>query len=91
MRGKELLIVSSPVTQRKNFDLYKTIKKAIELQMSCALLLVGESYVTQIDDNVIDLAEKNDFPLFTMPWDVPLLDFLRSWGMRFHIWTTERI
>lgn len=91
VRGKELLIVSSPVTQRKNFDLYKTIKKAIELQMSCALLLVGESYVTQIDDNVIDLAEKNDFPLFTMPWDVPLLDFLRSWGMRFHIWTTERI
>ena len=32
VRGKELLIVSSPVTQRKNFDLYKTIKKAIELQ-----------------------------------------------------------
>ena len=75
VRGKELLIVSSPVTQRKNFDLYKTIKKAIELQMSCALLLVGKNYVTQIDDKVIDLAEKNDFPLFTMPWDVPLLDF----------------
>ena len=67
VRGKELLIVSSPVTQRKNFDLYKTIKKAIELQMSCALLLVGESYVTQIDDKVIDLAEKNDFPLLPCP------------------------
>ena len=80
VRGKELLIVSSPVTQRKNFDLYKTIKKAIELQMSCALLLVGESYVTQIDDKVIDLAEKNDFPLFTMPWDVPLLDFFEELG-----------
>lgn len=78
VRGKELLIVSSPVTQRKNFDLYKTIKKAIELQMSCALLLVGENYVTQIDDKVIDLAEKNDFPLFTMPWDVPLLDFFEE-------------
>ena len=80
VRGKELLIVSSPVTQRKNFDLYKTIKKAIELQMSCALLLVGENYVTQIDDKVIDLAEKNDFPLFTMPWDVPLLDFFEELG-----------
>ena len=33
VRGKELLIVSSPVTQRKNFDLYKTIEKAIELHM----------------------------------------------------------
>ncbi|WP_455720412.1 PucR family transcriptional regulator [Agathobacter sp.] len=80
VRGKELLIVSGPVTQRKNFDLYKTIKKAIELNMSCALLLVGENYVTQIDKKVIDLAENNDFPLFTMPWDVPLLDFFEELG-----------
>ena len=63
VRGKELLIVSSPVTQRKNFDLYKTIEKAIELHMSCALLLIGENYVTQISKKVIDLAENNDFPL----------------------------
>lgn len=42
VRGKELLIVSSPVTQRKNFNLYKTIEKAIELNMSCALLLIGK-------------------------------------------------
>ena len=80
VRGKELLIVSSPVTQRKNFDLYKTIEKAIELNMSCALLLIGENYVTQIDKKVIDLAENNDFPLFTMPWDVPLLDFFEELG-----------
>ena len=80
VRGKELLIVSGPVTQRKNFDLYKTIKKAIELNMSCALLLVGENYVTQVDKKVIDLAENNDFPLFTMPWDVPLLDFFEELG-----------
>ena len=61
VRGNELLIVSAPVTQRKNFDLYQTIKKAIELNMSCALLLMGENYVTQIDEKVIDLAENNDF------------------------------
>ena len=80
VRGKELLIVSSPVTQRKNFDLYKTIEKAIELNMSCALLLIGKNYVTKIDKKVIDLAENNDFPLFTMPWDVPLLDFFEELG-----------
>ena len=57
VRGNELLIVSAPVTQRKNFDLYQTIKKAIELNMSCALLLMGENYVTQINEKVIDLAE----------------------------------
>ena len=43
VRGKELLIVSSPVTQRKNFNLYKTIEKAIELNMSCALLFIGKN------------------------------------------------
>lgn len=57
VRGNELLIISAPVTQRKNFDLYQTIKKAIELNMSCALLLMGENYVTQIDEKVIHLAE----------------------------------
>ena len=80
VRGRELLIVSAPVTQRKNFDLYQTIKKAIELNMSCALLLVGKNYVTEIDEEVKDLAEKNDFPLFAMPWDVPLLDFFEELG-----------
>ena len=80
VRGNELLIVSAPVTQRKNFDLYQTIKKTIELNMSCALLLMGENYVTQIDEKVIDLAENNDFPLFTMPWNVPLLDFFEELG-----------
>ena len=80
VRGNELLIVSAPVTQRKNFDLYQTIKKAIELNMSCALLLMGENYVTQINEKVIDLAENNDFPLFTMPWNVPLLDFFEELG-----------
>lgn len=41
---------------------------------------MGENYVTQIDEKVIDLAENNDFPLFTMPWNVPLLDFFEELG-----------
>lgn len=80
VHGQELLIISAPVTQRKNYDLYKTIEKAISLKMSCALLLVGENYVTDIDDMVKDLAERNDFPLFTIPWDVPLVDFFEELG-----------
>lgn len=80
VHGQELLIVSAPVTQRKNFNLYQTIEKAIALKMSCALLLVGENYVTKVEDRVIALAEKNAFPLFTMPWDVPLLDFFEELG-----------
>lgn len=80
VHGQELLIISAPVTQRKNYDLYKTIEKAIALKMSCALLLVGENYVTDIDEMVIDLAERNDFPLFTIPWDVPLVDFFEELG-----------
>lgn len=52
---------------------------------------MGENYVTQINEKVIDLAENNDFPLFTMPWNVPLLDFLRNWDTPYHIWMTEKI
>lgn len=80
VHGQELLIISAPVTQRRNYDLYKTIEKAIDLKMSCALLLVGENYVTDIDESVIDLAKKSDFPLFAIPWDVPLVDFFEELG-----------
>lgn len=80
IHGQELLIVSSPVTQRRNFDLYKIIKKAIESNMSCALLLIGENYVSEIEKKVIQLADENNFPLFTIPWDVPLLDFFEELG-----------
>ena len=80
VKGQELLIVSSPVTQRKNYDLYSIIQKAIELHMSCALLLEGENYVSKVEPEVMELAEKNDFPLFVIPWDVPLIDFFEELG-----------
>lgn len=80
VHGKELLIISSPVTQRKNYNLYKIIEKAIRLQMSCALLLIGDNYVSSVDEDVLELAERNSFPLFTIPWNVPLLDFFEELG-----------
>lgn len=80
VHGDELLIVSSPITQRKKFDLFQIINKAIELNMSCALLMMGNNYVEEVEEKVIELAEKNNFPLFAVPWDVPLLDFFEELG-----------
>ena len=80
VRGQEMLIVSSPVAQRKNFDLYRLIKKAIELHMACALLLQGDGFVSDISPDVIHMAESNSFPLFVMPCTVPLIDLFEELG-----------
>lgn len=80
VHGQELLIVSAPVTQRKNYDLFTAIEKAIDLKLSCALLLIGENFVTNVDDKVKRLADNNNFPLFTIPCDVPLVDFFEELG-----------
>ena len=42
VKGQELLIISTPVIQSKDFDLQAVIKKAKKLDMAGALLLVGD-------------------------------------------------
>lgn len=80
VHGQELLIISSPVTQRKNFNLYNIIEKAIKMDLSFALLLIGENYIDKIEDNVIELSNNNNFPIFTIPYTVPLVDFFEGLG-----------
>lgn len=80
VHGQELLIISAPVTQRRNYNLYATINKAISLDLSCALLLVGDNYVDSIDEEVIKLSNTMNFPLFTLPCTVPLVDFFEELG-----------
>lgn len=80
IHGQELLIISAPVIQKEDFDLYILIKEAIEHQMSGALLLTGEEYVASISKEVLKLSNASSFPLMVIPWDVPLVDIFEEMG-----------
>lgn len=80
VHGGELLIVSKMVIHEKDFNLYNFLKKAISLNISGALLLIGPNYIEQIPQSVINLSNQKHFPLFLIPWDTPLVDIFEELG-----------
>lgn len=80
IHGQELLIVSSPVIKSKDFDLYQLVKEAIRLNLSGILLLVGEEYIKSVSKNILNLADKNSFPIICLPGNIPLVDILEEVG-----------
>lgn len=80
VHGGELLIISKLVTLDANFDLNSILEEAIQLNMSGALLLIGPNYVEKISKDTIHMCNRCDFPLFAIPWDLPLVDFFEEIG-----------
>lgn len=80
VRGNELLIISTPVIQSKDFDLYQLVTKAIQLKMAGALLLVGNQYIANISRDVITYSNENNFPIFAISGNMPLVDIFEEVG-----------
>ena len=80
VHGGELLIISRPVSSEPDFNLAALLKEAIHLNMSGALLLIGPNYVEKISKSVLSLCNENEFPLFAIPWNLPLVDFFEEIG-----------
>jgi len=52
---------------------------------SCGLIINKGKYIHSIPNSVIDLCNKESFPLFTMPWDVHIAELTRDYCTRiFH-------
>jgi putative regulatory protein len=80
VKGKELLIISTPVIQSEDFNLPLVIKKANKLNMSGALLLTGDKYIASIDRSVVSYANLNNFPIFVISGEIPLVDIFEEIG-----------
>lgn len=80
VHGGELLIISKLVTSEPDFNLETILTEAIHLNMSGALLLIGSDYVQTVSKPVIALCNKHSFPLFAIPWNLPLVDFFEEIG-----------
>ena len=80
VKGQELLIISTPVIKSQDFNLSLVIKKANKLNMSGALLLTGDKYIASIDSSVVSYANLNNFPIFVISGEIPLVDIFEEIG-----------
>ena len=80
IHGSELLIISTPVIQKPDFDLLTLIQEAIRYHMSGALLLIGEEYVKAISKKVLRISNEENFPLMVIPGEIPLVDIFEEVG-----------
>lgn len=80
VKGQELLIISTPVIKSQDFNLPLVIKKANKLNMSGALLLTGDKYIASIDGSVVSYANLNNFPIFVISGEIPLVDIFEEIG-----------
>ena len=78
VKGQELLIISTPVIQSKDFDLQAVIKKAKKLDMAGALLLVGDKYIASIDSTIISYSILTIFRYLSYQVKFLLLTFLKK-------------
>jgi DNA-binding PucR family transcriptional regulator len=75
IHGNELLITTG-VTMNSTDWLNSYIEKIIE-NKACGLIINTGAFINEIPSNIIDLCNKNKFPLFTVPWDIHLVDIIR--------------
>lgn len=85
VRGGELLIIGKIACQ-PDFDLGRVIRTAVQKQMAGAVFLFGGAYVKSVSPAVIDYAKDHNFPLFSIPWNVPLVDVMEEIGRAASQW-----
>ena len=80
VKGQELLIISTPVIQIEDFNLTLVFLYTNKLNMSGALLLTGDKYIASIDSSVVSYANLNNFPIFVISGEIPLVDIFEEIG-----------
>lgn len=80
IHGHELLIASSAVIGREDFDLMRLVTESVRLNMSGILLLVGEDYIHRVEKKVLSYADDSQMPVFVLPWNIPLIDVFEELG-----------
>lgn len=80
VKGNELLIISGAIIDKKDFNLSELILEAIELNLSGALILVGNNYVKSLSKAIIKTCNEKNFPIFLIGWSTPLIDIFEELG-----------
>lgn len=74
LHGGELLFITGAGIPTDDTSLETLMKDCIAKELTGIVIVTGNQYIQTISPNLIDLAEKSDFPLFEMSWNIKLID-----------------
>lgn len=77
IRGNELIVTTGLGAKNKEW-LYTLIKGLINRQASGLMINIGQ-YISSVPEYIINFCNDNNFPLFTIPWEVHLVDIMQDY------------
>jgi PucR family transcriptional regulator, proline-responsive transcriptional activator len=86
IRGSEIVITTGMNIERHkeisaSSQLLKLINKLHELDAAGLIVNTGH-FINDIPKDVIDFADSFNFPLFSMPWEIHMIDIMQDYGNR---------
>ncbi|MDR1136201.1 MAG: PucR family transcriptional regulator ligand-binding domain-containing protein [Clostridiales Family XIII bacterium] len=80
LRGNELVITTGISVRDDNNWICKLAKSLIEKNCSGLILNIGNYIQSKhITHELVNLCESNNFPLFTMPWRIHIIDLMQDY------------
>ena len=76
VHGGELLFITG-VAHDIN-SLPQLLQECIAKKLSGLVVLTGSEYIEKLPQELLDMANDADFPLFSMPWDLRLIDVTKE-------------
>lgn len=74
--GNELIITTGMLSRSSDWLL--TFCKSLIQNQAAGLIVNTGRYITSIPEEVISYCEENQFPLFSMPWEIHIIDVSRG-------------
>ncbi|RDY28544.1 PucR family transcriptional regulator [Romboutsia weinsteinii] len=74
VNGGELMFLTGMGMNLSNHKLINLIYECSKKDISGLVILTSSEYIDCISDEVIEVADKENLPLFDMPWNIKLID-----------------
>lgn len=76
IRGNELIVTTGLGAKDENW--LANLIKGLIARNACGLMINIGQYISKIPDEIISFCNNNNFPLFTIPWEVHLVDIMQD-------------
>lgn len=76
LKGRELIITTG-ISRPDEEELFLFAQKVYEANASGLVINIGK-YIPKVPERVLDFCREHDFPVFTIPWEVHLVEFNRE-------------
>lgn len=78
LHGGELLFITGAGLDVSKKGLESLLQECLEKHLAGLVVITGDKYISSIPDSLIEYANKNAFPIFSMPWKLRLIDVTRE-------------